>query len=388
MEIQIAEIIKDFYSTAKTPLPLHEPQFSGSEWKYVKDCIDTGWVSSVGSYVDRFEHDLANYIGVKHAIVVMNGTAALHVCFLLAGVCPGDEVLMPALTFIATANAVSYCSAIPHFIDSELNTLGIDCEKLKDYLYKETFQKDNVCINKTTGRPIRAICVMHTLGHPVDLDQIAEVCSAFNIVLVEDAAEGLGSFYKGKHVGTFGLLNAVSFNGNKIITTGGGGAILTNDDKLAKMAKHITTTAKAPHSWRYEHDMVGFNYRMPNINAALGCGQLEVLNEFLEKKRNLALSYSHYFKEKDGIEFFLEPGYAKSNYWLNAVYMPNIKSIDTIICCLNENKIHVRPIWDLLHTLDMYKECPRMDLEQAENIASKLICLPSSVSLMGADTNG
>lgn len=376
-----AQKIQAFFKQTNAKIPLHEPIFCGAEWQYVKDCLDTGWVSSVGSYVDRFEQDLADYTGTKHAVVVANGTAALHISFLLAGVEPDDEVLIPSLTFIATANAVKYCNAIPHFVDSNKNNLGVDSDKLREYLTNNTTQKNKKCINNTTGRIIRALCVMHTLGHPVDLDPLVQICNEFNIVLVEDAAEALGSYYKGTHVGNFGLINALSFNGNKIITTGGGGAILTNDDKLAEQAKHITTTAKVPHPWQYQHDMVGFNYRMPNLNAAVGCAQLEKLDEFLQAKRNLAKRYQDYFQTLDGFDFILEPKYAKSNYWLNAVLIPKTNELESIIEDLNQAGIAVRPIWRLLHTLEMYAQCPKMNLEQAEFLQSKIICLPSSVSL-------
>ena len=364
-------------------IALHEPYFNGNEWKYVKECIDTGWVSSVGKFVDQFEKNLANYTGAKYAVATVNGTAALHICYLLAGVKSGDEVLVPALTFVATANALSYCNATPHFIDAEQKSLGIDVPLLDQYLEEITEEKNKVCINKLTGRPIRALCVMHTLGHPVDLDSIVALCEKYRLTLIEDAAEALGSYYKGTHVGHRGLAGALSFNGNKIITTGGGGAILLNDEKIAKLAKHITTTAKLPHPWLFEHDQVGYNYRLPNINAALGCAQLEQLPAFLNAKRMLAEKYQHLFLNTPGVRLIQEPEYAKSNYWLNALLLdsPFEESRDALLESLNHNNIMSRPIWNLLHTLPMYKDCPRMPLTIAEDLHKCLIKIPSSVSL-------
>ena len=310
---EIVRQIKAALPPGPSFVALHEPYFNGNEWKYVKECIDTGWVSSVGKFVDQFEKNLANYTGAKYAVATVNGTAALHICYLLAGVKSGDEVLVPALTFVATANALSYCNATPHFIDAEQKSLGIDVPLLDQYLEEITEEKNKVCINKLTGRPIRALCVMHTLGHPVDLDSIVALCEKYRLTLIEDAAEALGSYYKGTHVGHRGLAGALSFNGNKIITTGGGGAILLNDEKIAKLAKHITTTAKLPHPWLFEHDQVGYNYRLPNINAALGCAQLEQLPAFLNAKRMLAEKYQHLFLNTPGVRLIQEPEYAKSN---------------------------------------------------------------------------
>ena len=266
--------------------PLHEPFFNGNEWAYLKDCLDSSFVSSVGEFVNRFELELASFTGAKHAVAVVNGTSALHIALKLAGVQEGDEVLTPALTFIATSNAITYCNATPHFVDSEENTLGINATKLREYLISQTEQRSGQCVNRSTQRIIRALVPVHTFGHPVDLDGLLSVSHDFNITLVEDAAESLGSYYHGKHTGTFGLCGTLSFNGNKTITTGGGGAILTNNTKLALHAKHITTTAKLPHKWNYCHDAIGYNYRLPNLNAALGCAQLEQLNK-------IPVSYTH-----------------------------------------------------------------------------------------------
>jgi len=279
----ILEILRQVLPADRHAIALHEPSFAGNEWTYVKDCLDTGWVSSVGAYVDRLEADLSAYAGVRNAIAVVNGTAALHICLILAGVKANDEVLIPALTFVATANAVAYCGAVPHFADVEERTLGIDPTRLADYLTTTAELRSGGCYNRRTGRRIKAVVAMHTFGHPVDLDPLWRHCLRFGIELIEDAAESLGSFYKGRHTGNWGRLAAVSFNGNKIVTTGGGGAILTNDQELALQARHITTTAKIPHRWAFDHDRIGYNYRLPNINAALGCAQLEQLPGFLTK---------------------------------------------------------------------------------------------------------
>jgi len=362
---------------------LHEPSFIGNEWSYVKECLDTGWVSSVGKFVDRFELQLAEYTGVKRAVAVVNGTAALHLSLLLAGVRPGDEVLVPALTFVATANAVSYCGAVPHFVDSAMDTLGMDPAKLDSYLRDITVLRQDSCCNRTTGNPIRAVVPMHTFGHPVDLDGLTDVCKQYHLPLIEDAAESLGSYYKGSHTGNRGVLSALSFNGNKVLTTGGGGAVLTNDEHLGNLAKHLSTTARVPHPWELTHDQVGYNYRMPNINAALGCAQLEQLPEFLTRKRNLARRYEAAFSGVDGVTFFVEPGHGKSNYWLNALLLDDqcAEGRDPLLELLNTSGIQARPAWTLMHRLAMYRDCPRMDLGTAENIARRLVNIPSSAVL-------
>ena len=362
---------------------LHEPRFAGNEWSYVKECLDTGWVSSVGKFVDRFEQRLAEYTGTKRAVATVNGTAALHMGLLLVGVVPSDEVLVPALTFVATANAVSYCGAVPHFVDSEAQTLGMDPAKLEAYLREIAAVKSDGCYNRGTGRPIRAMVPMHTFGHPVDLDGLAEVCSRYHITMVEDAAESLGSFYKKRHTGNWGRVSILSFNGNKTITTGGGGAIVTNDEELGKRAKHLTTTARVPHPWELTHDQIGYNYRMPNINAALGCAQLEQLPAFLKQKRNLAERYQKAIAPVKGVTFFTEPADTKSNYWLNALMLDGQFSgeRDAMLELLNTSGIQARPTWTLMHRLPMYKDSPAMDLSTAENIASRLINIPSSAIL-------
>lgn len=367
-------------------IALHEPQFKAKEWEYVKECLDTGWVSSVGKFVDQFEKDLATYTGAKYAIATVNGTAALHMCYRLAGVCAGDEVLVPTLTFVGTINPIAYCNAIPHFIDCESEHLGLNVNLLDAYLAEISKMQGNFCINRLTNRPIRALCVMHTLGHPVDLDGIAALCQKYKIILIEDAAEALGSYYKNTHVGHRGLLGALSFNGNKIITTGGGGAILTNHAEIARRAKHLTTTAKRSHLWLFDHDEVGFNYRLPNINAALGCAQLECLPDALVAKRALYKKYEAAFAQVDGVKLLKEPSYAKSNFWLNALLLdqPLEDLRDNYLQGLTSNGVMVRPLWNLQHTLSMYSHCPRMPLPVAEAVIKRLIKLPSSPKLMRA----
>lgn len=364
----------------KKEFPLHEPLFEGNEWEYVKSCIDSGWVSSVGTYVERFEENLASIVGVRRAVAVVNGTSALHICLLLAGIRENDEVIVPTLTFIATANAVHYTRAIAHFVDVEERTLGLDPVKLNDYLKDIVIKKGQESYNKYTGRRLKAVIPMHTFGHPVDLEPLLEICDKYNLVLIEDAAESLGSYYKGKHTGSFGKISAISFNGNKILTTGGGGAILTNCDEIADMARHLTNQAKRNHRWEYIHDQIGYNYRMPNLNAALGCAQLEQLPNFLQRKRKLSLKYMEVFKDIDEVEFFKEPCFAQSNYWLNCILLRDqyIDLMDDLLNSFNKSGINVRPIWKLLHTLDIYKGNPKMETTTAEKLEKKVICIPSS----------
>lgn len=380
------EVIQAMQKVLGSPselIPLHEPEFRGRETEYLKDCIDTGWVSSVGAYVDRIEKDLARIAGVNHAVAVVNGTAALHVCLELAGVQLGDEVLIPALTFIATANAVTYAGATPHFVDSEERTLGVDAASLDAHLQETAVLDGGVCRNRQTGAPIRALVVMHVFGHPSDMDALCNVAEAWKLVLVEDAAESLGSFYKGVHTGGRGLVSALSFNGNKVVTTGGGGAILTNDPELARRAKHLTTTARVPHRWNFIHDELGYNYRMPNLNAALGCAQLERLDDMLSRKRALAARYAEVFRDIPGVRFFEEPAESTGNYWLNALVLesPDQAQRDLLLERLNDAGYMSRPIWTLLHRLPMYQDCPRADLTVAEDLEAKVINIPSSPKL-------
>lgn len=365
------------------PVVLHEPQFSGHEWEYVKECIDTGWVSSVGKFVDRFEADLAQACGVKHAVAVVNGTAALHAALLVLGVRPGDEVIVPALTFVATANAVAHCGAVPHLADSEERTLGIDPAKLDRYL-SEIVQKNGAgCINGATGRRIAALVPMHVFGHPVDMDPLTAVAERYGLPILEDATEAIGSAYKGRKLGSFGELSTLSFNGNKTVTTGGGGAILTNDPDIAKRAKHLTTTGKRPHAWAFEHDCIAYNYRLPNINAALGVAQLEQLDRFLASKRRLAERYEQAFADVAGLRFFKEQPFARSNYWLNAIVLDedSASQRDDILAVTNRAGLMTRPVWQLMHRLPMYLDCPRMDLSVAESLERRIVNLPSSAKL-------
>ncbi len=364
--------------------PLHEPTFSGNEWRYLKECLDTTFVSSVGPFVDQFEQQLANYLGAKHVVAVVNGTAALHVALKIAGVKQNEEVLIPTLTFVATANAVAYCGAVPHFIESSQSPLGLDLNKLRRYLLETTEQNARVCINSKTKRVIRAIVPMHTFGHPVDLQGLMEIASDFNILVVEDAAESLGSTYKGKHTGTFGMMGTLSFNGNKTITTGGGGAIITNEAELAKRAKHLTTTAKIAHQWEFKHDDIGFNYRMPNLNAALGCAQLEELPGILQSKRRLFSKYSEAFSGIDGVTVVGEPLFAKSNFWLQTLLLNKTteNQREKILQATNSAGIMTRPIWFPLDKLKQFKGCPKMRLPVAHSLARRLINIPSSPNLV------
>jgi perosamine synthetase len=367
----------------ESAVPLHEPTFDGNEMKYLQDCIDSSFVSSVGPYVDKFEQDLALYTGAKFVVSVVNGTAALHIALKLAGVEAGDEVLIPALTFVATANAVNYCGATPHFVDSEESTLGIDAAKLREYLTCNTSQYSGKCINITTGNVIRAMVPMHTFGHPSDMDGLLSIARDFNIILIEDAAESLGSFYEGKHTGTFGLFGTLSFNGNKTITTGGGGAILTNNEALALHAKHITTTAKLPHPWDFKHDEIGYNYRMPNINAALGCAQLEQLPSKVESKRKLFGLYQNAFANIKEAILMSEPKNCHSNYWLQTLLLDEteLNNRDELLATTNKIGIMTRPVWELMNKLEPFKKSPSMDLSCAESLSRRLINIPSSPNL-------
>jgi aminotransferase in exopolysaccharide biosynthesis len=365
------------------PVALHEPHFGGNEWRYLKECLDSGYVSSVGAFVDRFETQLVAYTGVKHAVAVVNGTAALHVALRLAGVQPGDEVLLPAMTFVATSNAVSYCGAIPHFVDSEERTLGIDARALRAYLGSAAQMRNGRCVNRGSGRTIRAVVPMHVFGHPVDLEALLAVAHDFGLVMVEDAAEALGSRYQGAHTGSFGLLGTLSFNGNKTVTTGGGGAILTNEAHLARAAKHLTTTAKVPHRWEYSHDEVGFNYRLPNLNAALGCAQLEQLPALLAAKRRLHQRYAAAFAAVPGVRLLAEPSGCRSNYWLQTLLLDRelAGERDAVLTLSNDAGFTMRPVWMLNHRLPAFSECPRMPLPVAESLEQRLLNVPSSAQL-------
>jgi len=380
---RIVAAVQRAVGTPNGTLALHEPVFAGNEIAYLEECIKSTFVSSVGKFVDRFENMLEDVTGARRAIAVVNGTAALHACFTLAGVEAGDEVMSPALTFIATTNAIAYCGASPHFIDSSFRTLGMDAQALGARLDAIAQRGADGTINRETGRKIAAIAPMHTFGHPVDMDEIVAIARHWDIAVVEDAAESLGSTYKGHAVGSQARLAALSFNGNKIVTTGGGGAILTNDEELGRRAKHITTTAKLPHKWAFVHDEVGFNYRLPNLNAALGCAQLKQLDGFLASKRRLAAAYQRAFAGVPGVQFSREPEGTTSNYWLNAILLDEAHADlrDEVLTALNASGFGARPTWTLMHRLPMFAACPRGDLRVAESIERRLINLPSSASI-------
>lgn len=362
-------------------IPLAVPVFAGNEKKYLEECIDTTFVSSVGKFVDRFEKDMAEYAGCKKAVVCVSGTNALHMSMMLVGVERDDEVLTQALTFIATCNAISYIGAHPVFIDVDKSTMGLSPDALKDWLVKNAEIKNGQCYNKNSGRRVKACVPMHTFGHPARIVEIANLCEEYHIELVEDAAESIGSLYKGKHTGTFGKVGAISFNGNKTITTGGGGMMLFNDEELAAHAKHLTTQAKVPHRWEFRHDHVGYNYRMPNINAALGCAQLENLDMFIANKRQLALEYSEYFKNVDDIQFFTEPEDTFSNYWLQAVILKDKAAQQEFLQQTNDNGVMTRPIWELMNRLPMFEHCENDGLENTIWFADRVVNIPSSVRL-------
>ena len=364
-------------------LALHEPLFAGNESRYLEECLKSTFVSSVGPFVDRFEAELAAYTGAKHAVAVVNGTAALHIALVVAGITRGDEVLVPALTFAATTNAIAYCGAIPHFVDSEERTLGVDPAALREYLNDRTTMRGGACWNRSTGRAIRAIVPMHTFGHPVDIDGLSALARDFGLQIVEDAAESLGSFYGARHTGTFGVLGTLSFNGNKTITTGGGGAILSNDTALARRAKHLTTTAKVAHRWEYRHDELGYNYRMPNLNAALGCAQLEQLPVLLAAKRRLYDRYRSVFASIKGLRLMREPEGCRSNYWLQALLLDHDRESqrDAILEATNDDGVATRPVWTLNHELPAFAGAPRMPLPVAESLAQRVINIPSSAQL-------
>jgi aminotransferase in exopolysaccharide biosynthesis len=367
------------------PVALHEPCFGGNEWQYLKECLDSTFVSSVGRFVDRFEAELAGFTGASFAVAVVNGTAALHVALLLAGVKRNEEVLTPALTFAATANAVTYCGAIPHFVDCEERTLGLDPRALRAHLKSVAEIRSGACVNRISGRVIRAIVPMHAFGHPADIEGLLALAHDFHLAMVEDAAESLGSTYKGRHTGTFGLLGTLSFNGNKTVTTGGGGAVLVSDAALARRAKHLTTTAKVPHRWEYRHDEIGFNYRMPNLNAALGCAQLEQLPVLLAAKRRLFQAYDAAFSGVKGVRLMREPADCRSNYWLQAVLLDEAIADhrDAVLQATNDVGLMTRPVWTLMHRMPQFEDCPRADLPVSESVERRLINIPSSAQLAG-----
>lgn len=380
MHSDIINFIRANFET-KEFIPLHEPRFAGNEKKYLNECIDSTFVSSVGKFVDKFEKDFASVVGSKYAVATVNGTSALHIALILAGVKNDDEVITQALSFVATANAISYIGAKPIFLDVDLDTLGLSPDAVNDFFEKNCEVIDGKCINKTTGKIIKACVPMHTFGQPCKIEAIKKICESWYVELVEDAAESLGSYYKDRHTGTFGKLGAFSFNGNKIITSGGGGVLVTDDKELAQRAKHLTTTAKIPHPYEYEHDEIAYNYRMPNLNAALLCAQLEQLNGFLDNKRALALTYKKFFSEIDDIEFISEQDDAKSNYWLNAIKFTSKDKRDEFLKLSNNSKVMTRPIWKLLSELKMFKDCQSDNLTNSKYLSDRVVNIPSSVRI-------
>ena len=378
---EVVKFIRKVYKKPEGFIPLHEPRFVGNERKYVLDAIDSTFVSSVGAYVDKFEEMMCEITGAKYAIAMVNGTNALHLALELTGVKNNDEVLTQPLTFIATTNAIKYTGAIPHFIDIDLKTMGLSPDKLAEHLGEIAEIHHGICYNKNTGRRIAACVPMHTFGLPAYIDKIIEVCNTYHIPVIEDAAESLGSYYKGQHTGTFGKAGIFSFNGNKTVTSGGGGAIITNDESLAKKAKHLSTQAKIPHRWEYAHDAIGYNYRMPNINAALACAQLEQLDSFVKSKRELSNLYADFFSKFEDVKLIREIEDSKANYWLNAIMLKDKTTRDKFLKYTNDQGIMTRPIWQLMNRLEMFKDCPKADLSNAEFLADKIVNITSSVRI-------
>lgn len=378
---EITGFIRSIFNVPDKDIPLHAPVFQGKEKEYLLECIDSTFVSSVGKYVDHFEDMIVNYTGSRYAVATVNGTAALHLALILSGVQRDDEIITQAISFVATANAISYCGAHPIFLDSEHDTLGLSQDSLVKFLTENCFRKnDGYTYNKDTGRKVSACIPMHVFGHPVHIDRIKAVCDEYHIILVEDAAESIGSMYGNKHTGTFGQFGILSFNGNKTITTGGGGMILTNDEDLAKKAKHLSTTAKVPHEWEYVHNHLGFNYRLPNINAALGCAQMDQLPGFIQKKRELANSYKEFFSFIN-IPFVSEPHGCRSNYWLNSILLSDRAERDAFLAYSNNQGVMTRPLWTLMPDLIMYGNCQTDELKNARWLEDRVLCIPSGVPL-------
>ena len=377
---KVISFIQQLYGSADF-VPLSVPRFIGNEKKYLEECIDTTFVSSVGKFVDRFEEEMALYTGTKKAVVCVSGTNALHMSLMLVGVERDDEVLTQALTFIATCNALSYIGARPIFIDVDKTTMGLSPDAMKEWLGRNAEIKNGQCYNKHTGRRVKACVPMHTFGHPVRIEELVALCEEYHIELVEDAAESIGSRYKNRHTGTFGKVGAISFNGNKTITTGGGGMMLFQDEELGKQAKHITTQAKISHRWEFRHDHIGYNYRMPNINAALGCAQLENLDKYIESKRQVAAEYEEFFKNIPGMEFFVDSEDTFSNYWLNAVILKDKEAQLDFLQQTNDNGVMTRPIWELMNRLPMFEHCENDGLKNTIWFADRVVNIPSSVRL-------
>jgi perosamine synthetase len=379
---KIVDFIRQYYDQPEGFIPLHEPRFIGNERAYVLDAIDSTFVSSVGKYVDRFEEMIKNYTGAQYAIATTNGTTALHMSLLLAGVKSNELVITQPLTFISTCNAISYLAAQPLFVDIDSHTLGLSPSRLDHFLKEKTFLKGKECFHRESGKRIAACVPMHTFGHPAEIDSLMEVCARYKIPLIEDAAESLGSTFKKQHTGTFGLLGVYSFNGNKTITCGGGGMIVTNNEKLGKLAKHLTTQAKVPHPWKFVHDSIGYNYRLPNLNAALACAQMEQLDSFVSKKRELAETYRKFFTNT-AITFVTEPDNTSANFWLNAILLSNKNERDAFLAFTNDRKIMTRPAWDLMPNLEMFKNCITEDITNARYVEERLVNIPSSVKISG-----
>lgn len=371
------QYIREVFNTPEGFIPLHAPYFGGNEKKYLADTIDSTFVSSVGAYVNRFEEMMAEITGAKYAVATTNGTVALQLSLVVAGVQAGDEVITQPLTFVATANAIVHSNAVPVFVDVDRDTMGMSPDALEQFLQENATIKDGQAYNKKTGSKIAACIPMHTFGFPARIDKLAEICERWHITLIEDAAESLGSYYNGQHTGTFGKLGTFSFNGNKTVTCGGGGAIVTNNEALAKHAKHISTTAKIPHAWEFVHDEIGYNFRMPNLNAALACAQLEQLDTILANKRNLADMYREYFSGTD-IGFVYEQPGSTANYWLNCVLLNNLEERNAFLEATNNSGVMTRPIWRLMNKLDMFKDCRCGDLTNSEWLEDRVVNIPSS----------
>lgn len=380
MYSEVIGFIKDLYGNQEFT-PLAVPKFLGREKEYLNECIDSTFVSSVGKFVDRFEEEVARYTGARRAVVCVSGTNALHMALLMGGVERDDEVITQALTFIATCNALSYIGAHPVFLDVDRSTMGLSPDAVKEWLCANAEIRGGQCYDKNTGRRVKACVPMHTFGCPVRIEELAALCEEYHIELVEDAAESIGSRYKGRHTGTFGKVGALSFNGNKTITTGGGGMLLFQDEELGAYCKHITTQAKIPHRWEFRHDHIGYNYRMPNINAALGCAQMENLDRFIEDKRRTAAEYAAFFKNVDGIDFFTEPENCFSNYWLNAVILKDKEAQLAFLQETNDNGVMTRPIWELMNRLPMFENCQTDGLKNTVWFADRVVNIPSSVRL-------
>ncbi len=377
---EITDFVHDLYAN-RDFVPLSVPLFAGNEKKYLEECIDTTFVSSVGPFVDRFEKDIASYTGAARAVVCVSGTNALHMSLLLSGVERDDEVLTQALTFIATCNAISYIGAHPVFLDVDRETLGLSPTAVQSWLENNAELRKGGCFNRRTGRRVKACVPMHTFGHPVRIKELAAICKEWKIQLVEDAAESIGSLYEGQHTGTFAPIGALSFNGNKTITTGGGGMLLFQDAAVGEHAKHLTTQAKISHRWEFRHDEVGYNYRMPNINAALGCAQLENLDRYIESKRGIAAAYARFFQDMPGVQFFTEPKGCRSNYWLNAIILEDRTARDEFLEFSNDHGVMTRPVWELMNRLPMFEHCENDGLANSIWLADRIVNIPSSPKL-------